>query len=365
MSAAATVGQPTAVGMVFAMAADPPHALLLVGPASAGKTTLAGDLAARLLCSAAEPDRPCGTCRACRRIASGNHPDVHHLRPAGAADRIGIGGDPRAPGVRDLIADLALRPVEGRYRFAVVERAHRLTEDAQQALLKILEEPPPDTILVLCADDEDALAETIRSRCARVRLGPVGVRDIETLLEARGLADRPTAARLARIAHGRPGEAVRLAAAPEVIVARDEIARSLLDLASAARAERLRVIREALARATEATDDMVPVGDDPSDGGTERRSAAARRRGAAWLVSIWRDLVRDILTGQSGGTLRREPGVLEETAQLAEEVTRPAMTAFLVRLDAAARRLDLSASPELTVDVLAIAWPTAGGRARR
>lgn len=359
MGGATTVGQPAAVRMVTAMAADPPHALLLVGPASVGKTTLAHDLAARLLCQADEGDRPCGACRACRRVASGNHPDVHHLRPGGAADRIGIGGDPRAPGVRDLTGALALRPVEGRLRIAIVERAHRLTEDAQQALLKVLEEPPPDACLVLCSDDEEALLETVRSRCARVRLGPVGTREIEELLEARGLADRPTAARLARIAHGRPGEAVRLAAAPDVVVARGEIARSLLDLAGSTRADRLRVIRDALTRATEVTDSIGLPDADVVEGAAERRTAAARRRGAQWLISIWRDLVHDILTSQLGGSGLRDPGVLEETADLAGRVALPAITAFLVRLDVAARRLDVSAGPELTVDVLALAWPAA------
>jgi DNA polymerase-3 subunit delta' len=342
------------------MAASPPHAILLAGPPSVGKTTLARDLAALLLCDAAPPDRPCHDCRACRRIDSGNHPDVHVLAPAGPADRIGLGGDPRSPGIRDLIATLALRPVEGRVRIAIVERAHRLSEDAQHALLKTLEEPPPDTCIVLCADEEEALLETVRSRCARVRLGSVETRRIEELLEAHGAADRPTAARLARIVRGRPGEALRLASSPDVVVARAEIARLLIDLSAVGRSIRLARAREALTRAVE----IVGGGDPPDadvDGAGARRSPAARRRGAQWLVAIWRDVAYDIALGQLGGSSPREPDLLEETRAVGAMVPAGSMTAFLSRLDEAARRLDASASPELALDVLALTWPSRDG----
>ena len=351
-----TVGQRSAVAAVRAMASRPPHAILMLGPASVGKTTLATDLAANLLCRAEPIDRPCGECRACRRVASGGHPDVHRLAPSGAADRIGLGGDQRATGVRDLVSALALRPVEGPVRVAIIERAHRLSEDAQHALLKTLEEPPPDTCIVLCADDEDALLETVRSRCARVRLGPAGIRDVEDLLEGRGLADRPTASRLARIARGRPGEAVRLAASPEAIAIRAEIARTLVDLSSQRRHVRLARLRDALGRAIEATTTIEPPAAD-LEAGAAKRSAADRRRAAAWLVAVWRDVAYDVTLSQIGGSNAREPDLLEETRAIGSAVPPAAMTAFLARLDEASARLDASASPELTLDVLALAWP--------
>ncbi len=355
-----TVGQPSAVAAIRSMAARPPHAILLLGPPSVGKATLATDLAAQLLCEASSSDRPCGECRACRRVASGNHPDVHRIGPSGAADRIGLGGDPRAPGIRDLVAELALRPVEGPIRVAIIERAHRLSEDAQHALLKTLEEPPPDTCIVLCADDEDALLETVRSRCARVRLGPVGTRDIEELLEARGLADRPTAARLARIARGRPGEAVRLAGSPAIVATRAEITRTLVDLWADRRSVRLGRMRETMTRALEAIASDDPAGAD-ADAGSAKRSPADRRRAAAWLVAIWRDVAYDVALAQVGGSNVREPDLLEETRTLGSAIAPGAVVAFLSRLDEATNRLDASASPELTLDVLALAWPSARG----
>ncbi len=186
----------------------PPHAILLGGPASVGKTTLAMDLAAGLLCLAQSPaDRPCRACRGCRLVASGNHPDLHRLAPGGPGDQVRI--DP----IRTLVADLALLPVEGGARVAVIERADRMNEDAQNALLKTLEEAPAGVVIVLCADDEDRLLPTIRSRCARLRLGTVGIREIEQWLTERGIVDPPSAARVARLAGGRPGLALAYAQA--------------------------------------------------------------------------------------------------------------------------------------------------------
>jgi hypothetical protein len=188
-----------------------PQALLLVGPASVGKTTLGLDIAAALLCTAADPaDRPCRAGRSCRLVDSGNHPDVHRLAPEGPAGEIRI--DP----VRRLIRDLALRPAEGGARVALIERAHRLNDDAQNALLKLLEEPGDGVTIVLAADDEDALLPTVRSRAARLRLGPVATADIGDLLVDAVGADRPLATRIARMGEAprggpRPPQACRRA----------------------------------------------------------------------------------------------------------------------------------------------------------
>ncbi|HET7829909.1 MAG TPA: hypothetical protein VFL03_10130, partial [Candidatus Limnocylindrales bacterium] len=232
-----TVGHEAAVGAVRAMlAAHVPHAVLLAGPASVGKRSLALDLAAGLLCTGASGgERPCRACRACRMVEHGNHPDLHVLEPEGPGGQVGIGGKDGKRGVRDLVTELALLPVEGVARVAVIRDAHRMNDDAQSALLKTLEEPPAGTTLILVADDEERLLPTVRSRCARVRLGTLGVRDVEMLLSARDLADPPTAARLARLSGGRAGLAVAYAAAPEAEAIRNELTRTLLDLLRADR----------------------------------------------------------------------------------------------------------------------------------
>ena len=84
------------------------------GPTGVGKTTLALDLAAGLLCTAAPADRPCRECRACRLVEHGSHADLHRLGPVGPGRQVVIGGpDARYRGVRDLIGELALMPAEG------------------------------------------------------------------------------------------------------------------------------------------------------------------------------------------------------------------------------------------------------------
>ena len=136
-------------------------------------------------------------------------------------------------------------PMEGGARVAIIESAHRMNEDAQGALLKTLEEPPARVTIILCADDEDRLLPTIRSRCARHRLGRVGARDVEAILADHGLTDAPLAGRLARLSGGRPGVAMAYARSPEAVRLRGELARQLLDLSDASASARLAAIRSA------------------------------------------------------------------------------------------------------------------------
>jgi DNA polymerase III delta' subunit len=255
MSGLLTRGHPAAGTAIAAMiAGTPPHALLIAGPAGVGKTTLALDLAAGLLCDAPDPAaRPCRACRGCRLVDSGGHADLHRLVPGGAGDQIRIGdrADPEPGTIRRLISELALLPVEGGARVVIVERAERLNEEAQSALLKTLEEPPVGVTIILCVEREDQLLPTVRSRCVRLRLGPVGTRDIEEILGEQGVADASTAGQLARLAGGRPGFARAWALAPEAVSGRAEIVRSLIDLLTATAARRLVAIRELIARAAD------------------------------------------------------------------------------------------------------------------
>jgi len=383
-----TVGQPAAIAAVRVMLGPvPPHAVLLVGPVSVGKTTLALDFAAGLLCTDPEPARrPCRGCRSCRRVAAGNHPDLHRLAPTGPGRQIAIGEPPPAdpaPGtIRHLVGELSLLPVEGGARVAVIEQAERMNEDAQNALLKTLEEPPAGVTIVLCASDEDRLLPTVRSRCARVRLGPVARREVERLLVERGAADPPTAARLARLSAGRPGLALAYALAPEAVVGRDEIARSFLDLLAARRSVRLAAIRRLLARAAElsnalerADDGRSPEVAEPAavasaaapagtaDGAEQpgrRGTAAERRRAALALLDVWRDVARDLaIAARGGGANLRDRALLDDLQAAARTVDPVAAASFLARLARTALLVEANANPELALDALVLAWPDA------
>jgi DNA polymerase-3 subunit delta' len=417
MSGFLTRGHPAASAAIATMiAGQPPHALLIAGPQGVGKTTLALDLAAGLLCDAPDPAaRPCRACRGCRLVDSGGHADLHRLVPGGAGDQIRIGdrADPEPGTIRRLISELALLPVEGGARVAIVERAERLNEEAQSALLKTLEEPPAGVTIILCVEREDQLLPTVRSRCVRVRLGPVGVRDIEAILGDEGVADASTAGRLARLADGRPGLARAWALAPEAVSARAEIVRSLLDLLAAPSARRLAAIRELIARAADVERALArpaigtaPVetarsgrprrapsraasatadgsatlaaaataapgnevaGDPGANGGVDpteaeepretRAPASERRRAATTLVAIWRDLARDLaVAGLGDERLVRDTGLLDEL-RTASGISTGELTAFLERLDRSGELIEANASPELVLDVLVLSWP--------
>jgi DNA polymerase-3 subunit delta' len=167
---------------------QPAQAWLLLGPSGAGKRAAALSLAAALNC----PVRPrvgCGSCRSCERIARGRHPDVHHVAPEGPIIAVDV--------VRDQIVPEAARsPFEAAFKVFLIEEADRMNPAAQNALLKTVEEPLPDTVFVLISDNEEELLETLRSRCRVVRLEPLSQERISALL----------------LEQGAPGEAAEAAA---------------------------------------------------------------------------------------------------------------------------------------------------------
>jgi DNA polymerase-3 subunit delta' len=358
-----TRGQPSALALVRRAVESerPPHALLLVGPTGVGKTTLAMDLAAGLLCLAADPaERPCTECAACHKVAHGNHPDLHRLAPEGAGQQI------RVAQIQRLASDLALLPLEGRFRVAIIESAQRMNIDAQNALLKTLEEPPARVALILAADDSAGLLPTVISRCARARLGPVAGESIAELLAERGLADASRAAALTRLASGRPGLAMALAAQPEATMAQSRLAAALLDLLGADRRRRLAAPPELLGDAVELlrassghnTEAEAPV----RRGSAAKVSPAERRAAATQLIAVWREVARDLAVATRGGARElRQHELLDELAVYGKSVDQAAAAAFLDRLEAVSRAIDAYANPELALDALLLAGP----RARR
>ena len=411
MDGARTRGQAAALGAVDGMIRGRvPHAVLLVGPDGVGKTTLAIDLAAGLLCTADLASRPCRACRACRLVDSGGHLDLHRLGPVGPSRQVVIGGpEAKFRGVRELVSELALMPVEGGARVAVIEGADRMNEDAQSALLKTLEEPPAGVTIILCADQEGRLLPTVRSRCLRVRLGLVGPRDIEAILIDHDVADPPTASRLGRLAAGRPGLALAYARAPEAVLIRAELTRIALDLTEARPSARLAAARSAIPRAI-ALSSALAAGDpaqatavrparrrgaaaaanaearaaagadllastaagadlldeDPSDplfdeiDGAPRKgpSAPERRRAVEILLGLWGDVARDLaLVGSGGARSVRDTVLLEELTATSAAIPPGAAAAFLARSAQAAELLASNVSPELLLDVLVLAWP--------
>lgn len=133
------------------------HGYLFTGPEGIGKSTAARALAARLLCQAKGEGAPCGRCPGCRKFAAGSHPDFVVVKPDGASIKINQ--------IRELKRALSFPPFERGTRIVLIDDAQTMGREAGNSLLKILEEPPPDNLLLLIAADAEPMLDTIISRC--------------------------------------------------------------------------------------------------------------------------------------------------------------------------------------------------------
>ena len=201
-----------------------PHALLFIGIEGVGKQTAAMALAMACNCVATEQEHlsegmktqsdsytasdqittisPCGCCKSCRKIESGNHPDIILLKPSGPFIRIGQ--------IRDLCGTLAMKPYEARLRVVIISDAQAMNPSAGNALLKVLEEPPDRTILILTALQTSDLLPTILSRCQHIRFNPVSRKNLESLLIQRHRANPDEAKIIAIMANGSVSKAVSM-----------------------------------------------------------------------------------------------------------------------------------------------------------
>ncbi|MBO5727912.1 MAG: DNA polymerase III subunit delta [Oscillospiraceae bacterium] len=139
------------------------HAFILSGPAGAGKGTLAAILARALVCSQ-EQDKPCGCCPACKKALAGIHPDIITLRPEEEGKAITVDQ------IRWLRSDAHIRPNEAARKVYVLPEADRLRDEAQNAMLKLLEDGPPYAAFLLLAENAGGLLTTVRSRCQELSL---------------------------------------------------------------------------------------------------------------------------------------------------------------------------------------------------
>jgi DNA polymerase-3 subunit delta' len=253
------------------------HAWLITGPPGSGRSVAALCFAAALQCTSAGVPG-CGECRACTTTMVGTHADVRRVIPEG----LSIGVDE----MRAIVQIASRRPSTGRWQIVVIEDADRLTEGAANALLKVVEEPPPSTVFLLCAPsvDPEDIALTLRSRCRHVALVTPSAEDIaQVLIHGDGLTAE-TASWAASVSGGHVGRARRLATDPE---ARERRLRALGLARDAATRSKAYGAAEALVAAAEAEAAVLTAGRDEAEteelrtalgaGGTGKGTAGALR----------------------------------------------------------------------------------------
>lgn len=196
------------------------HALLFGGPAGLGKQRLAERLTGLLLCATPTPaGDACGQCQSCGWLQVGSHPDLTRLMPEETGKAI------KVDQVRDLCIELGMTSHAGRYKVAIVAPAEAMNANAANSLLKTLEEPTPQTVLILLSEAPGRLLPTVRSRCRALHVGPPPHTEAAAWLKAAANIDDPE--RYLRAANGAPLAAADLAAG-EVLVAREQRLRELI-----------------------------------------------------------------------------------------------------------------------------------------
>ncbi len=344
------------------------HAWLMTGPPGSGRSTLAFAFAAALLCD----DHGCGACSDCRLVEARTHPDLTVL----TTDRVIISIDH----VRTLVSGSQLSSARGRYRVMVIEDADRMSDRTSTVLLKALEEPPANTVWILCAPNDADLIPTVRSRVRSIRLRLPRVVDVAALLHSRDGIDPERAERAARHAQCHIGMAHRLATSDEAHARRDEtlsIVAHLTGVASAVgAAARLLEIAHDDAKALAADrdeherhDTLRSLGVEPgapvppavraqlrgADDDRKRRTVRALRDGIDRilidLLSFYRDVLRlqcgvesDLVNIEMRGSLDR----------LADELTPAATLATLSALEGARERIAANVTPLLALEAMLV-----------
>lgn len=185
------------------------HAYLICGAEGIGKKTLAQDMAKTILCET-KGGAPCGVCRACSVFDAGGHPDIISLSPGGPTDII------KVEAIRGLIEKCAVKPIMGDRRVVIINRAERMNVNAQNAFLKLLEEPEEGTVFLLLCSNMSLILPTVRSRCVLVNVPPSAKEDIESAVKRyENSSSLVTAAQAASYSEGIIGRAIDLMAADE------------------------------------------------------------------------------------------------------------------------------------------------------
>ena len=305
------------------------HAYLFTGARGIGRRTLALRFVQALNCpNPSAPGEPCLVCRTCQQIERQQYADLSLVQAEQEGKEIKIDQ------VRSLQHSLSLAPYESRYRIALLLNFQDANANAQNAMLKTLEEAPARVILLVTSDTLEGLLPTISSRCETIRLSPLPLERVASYLREKHGLEASRAQTYAHLSEGRVGFALRLLANPSELEKRQVFIDQVSGLLSANRRARFAYV-ETLTR--------------------DRDKARENMRQAlmAWL-SYWRDMLFCI-TGAETPLVNLEKQ--EELDRLAAKLSLPAVCRVLDGLETALERLDANVNPRLLGEALLLDWP--------
>lgn len=301
------------------------HAYLITGPEGVGRRTLGLRLAQAINCqNPPAPGEPCFQCRACRLIEQMQHPDIVVVQ---AEQK---GGTLKVDQVRELQRRLSLAPYEARYRVAMLLRFEEAHPSAANALLKTLEEPPAQVILILTATSPEALLPTTVSRCEVLRLRPLPLEQVSAGIASRWGLDAGQSELLAHLSGGRPGAAFHLQQDPERIEMRRGWIEDMLRLLGQRRVERF-----AYAETAAKDKDQLRI-----------------------VLQTWISFWRDVMLAAAGASAPlANPDFQEDVERLAEWVGLESAHCTVSALDRTLGLLDKNINTRLACEVLMLDLP--------
>lgn len=222
------------------------HAYLFTGEKGSGKLLLAQFFAEAILCTG-QGEKPCGTCKSCVQADSGNQPDIRKI----VHEKASIGVDE----IREQInQDILIKPYSSKYKIYIMEDADKMTEQAQNALLKTIEEPPEYAVIMLLAENENRLLETIRSRVVKLEVKPVDRETIKQFLMKEKQVPDYLAEESAKFSQGNIGKAIRYAASEDFMELKQNVLHLLRYLSDMTIVEIVEGIKEIGGRKEEVQD---------------------------------------------------------------------------------------------------------------
>jgi len=295
-----------------------PHAILLSGMEGIGKAALARELAIMLNCLNPERFESCDACASCLKMRGGYHPDLLWVRSEGASIKLDQ--------IRELKQRVAFRPFEGKWRVLIIENAQDLREEAGNALLKLLEEPPKQNLFILTVLEPQMLLPTIVSRCCHIRLQPLeGPLIAHYLAETHGLS-ASQAQKIAGLAEGSLDRA-RLLAEPQRIAHMNEV------LGSVSKVGELAMV------------DFFPFAGQWARGSEDLEHDLE-------CIKIWiRDLVLARLLKKHHPTLEAD----ESTMKQAQDVPVDSLLSLFVDIENAHRQIRQNANKQLALEGMCLA----------